>query len=113
SVRTSLSPCASRPSSRYCPTAARLLCTLALHDALPICDTLLLPAGKHIGVGVGLISQADTLQQFHSLGVGFFLLHQAQTHRRQGDRKSTRLNSSHVSISYAVFCLKEKIECDT
>src|SRR5699024_12471582 len=25
------------------------------------------------------------------------------------DRKSTRLNSSHVSISYAVFCLKEKI----
>src|SRR5699024_12546606 len=32
------------------------------------------------------------------------------------DRKSTRLNSSHVSISYAVFCLKKKIEltrCDT
>src|SRR5699024_11479213 len=26
----------------------------------------------------------------------------------QGDRKSTRLNSSHVSISYAVFCLKKK-----
>src|SRR5438067_3919689 len=26
-----------------------------------------------------------------------------------GDRKSTRLNSSHVSISYAVFCLKKKI----
>src|SRR5699024_11814492 len=32
--------------------------------------------------------------------------------RRQGrrDRKSTRLNSSHVSISYAVFCLKKKKE---
>src|SRR5699024_12069794 len=28
----------------------------------------------------------------------------------QGDRKSTRLNSSHVSISYAVFCLKKKKE---
>src|SRR5207253_7537789 len=27
---------------------------------------------------------------------------------RQGDRKSTRLNSSHVAISYAVFCLKKK-----
>src|SRR5438067_10062258 len=27
---------------------------------------------------------------------------------RQRDRKSTRLNSSHVSISYAVFCLKKK-----
>src|SRR5207249_8192655 len=29
------------------------------------------------------------------------------------DRKSTRLNSSHVSSSYAVFCLKKKISCDT
>src|SRR5207302_11123703 len=29
-------------------------------------------------------------------------------HRRQQDRKSTRLNSSHVKISYAVFCLKKK-----
>src|SRR5690625_5472099 len=28
----------------------------------------------------------------------------------EGDRKSTRLNSSHVAISYAVFCLKKKIE---
>src|SRR5437870_10175774 len=28
---------------------------------------------------------------------------------RQSDRKSTRLNSSHVAISYAVFCLKKKI----
>src|SRR5689334_24833923 len=29
-------------------------------------------------------------------------------YRRSGDRKSTRLNSSHSSISYAVFCLKKK-----
>src|SRR5690554_7680542 len=28
--------------------------------------------------------------------------------KRRGDRKSTRLNSSHVRISYAVFCLKKK-----
>src|SRR5690606_39865374 len=27
----------------------------------------------------------------------------------RGDRKSTRLNSSHVKISYAVFCLKQKV----
>src|SRR5437868_7928470 len=34
---------------------------------------------------------------------------QAQAHiRNTQDRKSTRLNSSHVSISYAVFCLKKK-----
>src|SRR2546430_11144640 len=30
--------------------------------------------------------------------------------RRRGDRKSTRLNSSHSQISYAVFCLKKKRE---
>src|SRR5437870_8342834 len=29
-------------------------------------------------------------------------------HEREADRKSTRLNSSHVAISYAVFCLKKK-----
>src|SRR5699024_11476737 len=32
---------------------------------------------------------------------------------RLEDRKSTRLNSSHVSISYAVFCLKKKKKVDT
>src|SRR5699024_11863793 len=31
----------------------------------------------------------------------------------RSDRKSTRLNSSHVSISYAVFCLKKKTDDDT
>src|SRR5437868_12925693 len=33
----------------------------------------------------------------------------AERERGRGDRKSTRLNSSHVSISYAVFCLKKKM----
>src|SRR2546428_1896546 len=32
--------------------------------------------------------------------------------RSSGDRKSTRLNSSHDQISYAVFCLKKKTEAD-
>src|SRR5699024_11409444 len=36
------------------------------------------------------------------------VLHMAHTAASQQDRKSTRLNSSHVSISYAVFCLKKK-----
>src|SRR2546430_7205305 len=36
------------------------------------------------------------------------LLHLAQIVLRNGDRKSTRLNSSHSQISYAVFCLKKK-----
>src|SRR3712207_7886769 len=33
---------------------------------------------------------------------------EADAHRVQEDRKSTRLNSSHANISYAVFCLKKK-----
>src|SRR5690606_1078415 len=33
---------------------------------------------------------------------------QLENHLNNGDRKSTRLNSSHVKISYAVFCLKKK-----
>src|SRR5947209_14372414 len=36
------------------------------------------------------------------------LLTDRETAQRQGDRKSTRLNSSHANISYAVFCLKKK-----
>src|SRR3989442_11609410 len=35
----------------------------------------------------------------------------AACHQADGDRKSTRLNSSHVRISYAVFCLKKKKKC--
>src|SRR5690606_41382848 len=36
------------------------------------------------------------------------ILHEPQRGTRLQDRKSTRLNSSHVKISYAVFCLKKK-----
>src|SRR5699024_12381209 len=39
---------------------------------------------------------------------GFPQNNRARTRRPRIDRKSTRLNSSHVSISYAVFCLKKK-----
>src|SRR2546426_3897175 len=38
--------------------------------------------------------------------------HLPEHHRRQPDRKSTRLNSSHLVISYAVFCLKKKKNYD-
>src|SRR3712207_7467714 len=38
--------------------------------------------------------------------VGTRLLSGASGHDHRGDRKSTRLNSSHANISYAVFCLK-------
>src|SRR5690606_9612417 len=51
------------------------------------------PEGQVIGKHHGLAFY--TLGQRKGLGIG-------------GDRKSTRLNSSHVKISYAVFCLKKK-----
>src|SRR4051794_41844660 len=50
--------------------------------------------------------------QGHNFFEGFFhsqvLVDFAIDHAREIDRKSTRLNSSHPSISYAVFCLKKK-----
>src|SRR5699024_12047969 len=52
-----------------------------------------------------LQSQFQSLDLAHHLMVGESLLQHSVT---QKDRKSTRLNSSHVSISYAVFCLTKK-----
>src|SRR6266478_9044118 len=71
-------------------TATTEIYTLSLHDALPISRLSTSPAGSSA----------------------------RQTHRppcraksgRARDRKSTRLNSSHSQISYAVFCLKKKNE---
>src|SRR5690606_41976279 len=57
--------------------------------------------------GVDLLAAAaQEADQAHALLGGFFLdvAHFADAE----DRKSTRLNSSHVKISYAVFCLKKK-----
>src|SRR5438874_13826566 len=56
---------------------------------------------------------AMTLASLAALGLSMWLVFGALGYRdrpavRLGDRKSTRLNSSHVEISYAVFCLKKK-----
>src|SRR5438874_9920714 len=71
-------------------TATTEIYTLSLHDALPIfcCSA---PGG---------IRTRD-LRAVHPA------LYPTELQAR-GDRKSTRLNSSHVEISYAVFCLKKK-----
>src|SRR5271167_5176400 len=63
-------------------TATTEIYTLSLHDALPITSS-----SRRSG-NVARRSWPDTVPS--------------------SDRKSTRLNSSHVSISYAVFCLKKK-----
>src|SRR5689334_23823750 len=46
-------------------------------------------------------------ETYRALGAGFLEQRHGAFHARE-DRKSTRLNSSHSSISYAVFCLKKK-----
>src|SRR5207245_9882842 len=66
-------------------TATTEIYTLSLHDALPI--------------------SVHRQRQARSCGAS---RSEARDHRRHQDRKSTRLNSSHGSISYAVFCLKKK-----
>src|SRR2546430_13159659 len=68
-------------------TATTEIYTLSLHDALPILRF----------AGISTSSQVS--------GV-FFATARLMTGR--SDRKSTRLNSSHSQISYAVFCLKKK-----
>src|SRR6266571_5294584 len=67
-------------------TAPTEIYTLSLHDALPIFHPQHADPGK---------------QQ-----------HRERRPQVVEDRKSTRLNSSHMSISYAVFCLKKKKSCD-
>src|SRR5437868_12740436 len=56
------------------------------------------------------LSLHDRSSDLVELECAVFLLWYSRIGRRSGlrDRKSTRLNSSHVSISYAVFCLKKK-----
>src|SRR5690606_365592 len=51
------------------------------------------------------VKRLRVIDLYHSFLLLTLLRLQVQ---RQGDRKSTRLNSSHVKISYAVFCLKKK-----
>src|SRR3712207_8981956 len=81
-------------------TATTEIYTLSLHDALPIWVRLG-PALRHQAVGgLRVGGRARPLRPG---------LDAAQAHRaRPLDRKSTRLNSSHANISYAVFCLKKK-----
>src|SRR2546422_4758540 len=79
-------------------TATTEIYTLSLHDALPILTAA--PPGRSCTTRRTSMPQATSRRsRWRSL--------QAQT-RGSRDRKSTRLNSSHGYISYAVFCLKKK-----
>src|SRR5207244_12122852 len=67
--------------------------TLSLHDALPICYFLGVPVAPIVFHREWRARRRET---------------RILRRRFQQDRKSTRLNSSHQIISYAVFCLKKK-----
>src|SRR5207249_10545545 len=97
------------------PTATTALYTLSLHDALPI------STGRHAWATYRVSDTSSRRAEYtiratprHSAAGTAIARHTPS--RPNGriksaarrDRKSTRLNSSHVSISYAVFCLKKK-----
>src|SRR3712207_8217994 len=90
-------------------TATTEIYTLSLHDALPIL-VITSGFGMLIGMGGGVITsislgKKDKEKAEKILGNNFSLLCIISL---LVDRKSTRLNSSHANISYAVFCLKKK-----
>src|SRR3712207_7095955 len=90
-------------------TATTEIYTLSLHDALPILVMILLGA-----ISLRAAYEAVDWPILVMLGA---LIPVSEAIRTTGgadlmagwlDRKSTRLNSSHANISYAVFCLKKK-----
>src|SRR2546427_4716016 len=87
-------------------TATTEIYTLSLHDALPICRPALWPSQQafrdpwRAAAGARHAWAVVSEDAAHAC--------RAPAAARQGDRKSTRLNSSHSQISYAVFCLKKK-----
>src|SRR2546422_2309486 len=101
-------------------TAPTEIYTLSLHDALPIYGVMVPfrpeggpPQGKTAWheIKVGVLARLRR----HTTRTGKVVarLHQRRLVAVFGDRKSTRLNSSHGYISYAVFCLKKKKTTDS
>src|SRR3989442_6239835 len=85
-------------------TATTEIYTLSLHDALPI--LLRLPTDGQRGCPhEGIHSRRRPSRSIRSAQPRW---KNGSPAPDRGDRKSTRLNSSHVRISYAVFCLKKK-----
>src|SRR5690349_8316539 len=99
---TIVSAFAVKPLFFFNDTAPSAIYTLSLHDALPI---LLLGRRARPGPDRGGRQRHRRRRSLPHRPLG----HERRARRRRHlDRKSTRLNSSHVEISYAVFCLKKK-----
>src|SRR3712207_6937260 len=89
-------------------TATTEIYTLSLHDALPIYERANYP-----GTEVRRFDKTIRFQTINAVKAGWMVKEKGVWHATpEGlaakDRKSTRLNSSHANISYAVFCLKKK-----
>src|SRR5439155_20882764 len=83
--------------------------TLSLHDALPICTRRAARPGTPRRRGPSVEpSRRRGWRGRRRRGRGRSTSSRALSDDLAQDRKSTRLNSSHVAISYAVFCLKKK-----
>src|SRR3712207_8705646 len=88
-------------------TATTEIYTLSLHDALPIC----LRHAVHDDQPVAAPSELERRRyrtRVRDPAVDLVADHPPAALLGEQDRKSTRLNSSHANISYAVFCLKKK-----
>ena len=96
-------------------TATTEIYTLSLHDALPISPLLILPI-SHCGSALLFILPGALCGSASAFYIDQFSLRQRPRFLYCPflvDRKSTRLNSSHTVISYAVFCLKKKKQLET
>src|SRR5689334_24025192 len=82
-------------------TATSEIYTLSLHDALPI-------SAQAVGSDDLRTETGDSYVFINSGSQSFEPARVSESFPGSKDRKSTRLNSSHSSISYAVFCLKKK-----
>src|SRR5207249_10402963 len=102
------------------PTSTTEIYTLSLHDALPILLRLVVIGSGRSSHRCHVLDIEDfrrfRIDQDRRTRLIDRNLYEGHDHPGQGgenedtedeDRKSTRLNSSHVSISYAVFCLKK------
>src|SRR3712207_7097433 len=85
-------------------TATTEIYTLSLHDALPIFAIIVMPSC--FGTSGFVRTVAKPMPETCAPDVHTFWPFTSQP--PSTDRKSTRLNSSHANISYAVFCLKKK-----
>src|SRR5690349_22390590 len=94
-------------------TAPTVTSPLSLHDALPISRRRrLAQLGLEVEVAEDAVEDRERRADVdHVVEQLADRPEEPRLQRREGDdrdRKSTRLNSSHVEISYAVFCLKKK-----